>query len=224
MKRFYTGSSLVDPGIGEGLALKVAAGATTGALGAAIGNPVDLVRVKLQGESGRMANDGLYATGLRKGHAPSHANTLSAFLDIAQAEGVRGLWRGVSASVCRVALLSGGQLSTYDQAKQTALRSGLGGGAVVDGPVLHFCCSALSGVVAQVACMPADVVKTRVQARLHASHNSGPLQCFLAVLRHEGPAGLYRGFSAAAARQVPVMAIQMPIVEQFRKVIGLEYL
>jgi len=217
MKASY--SSVFSDATSDSLLLKVASGATTGAVGAAIGSPVDMVRVKLQGESGRIV-DGIYTTGLRAGHAPRHAHTLRAFRDIAQNEGVAGLWRGVSAAMLRVALLSAAQLSTYDHAKQIALRSGW----LAEGPQLHICCSSLSGFVAQAACMPADVVKTRVQSGFGGEASRSPLKCLRAILRHEGPLGLYRGFSAAAARQVPVMTVQMPIVEQIRRALGLGYL
>jgi solute carrier family 25 uncoupling protein 8/9 len=43
------------------------------------------------------------------------------------------------------------------------------------------------------------------------------------LLKRSGPLGLYRGYWPAMARQGPVMVIQMPIVEQFRKAMGLEY-
>mmetsp|Transcript_100039 Transcript_100039/g.311087 ORF Transcript_100039/g.311087 Transcript_100039/m.311087 type:complete len:91 (-) Transcript_100039:24-296(-) len=90
---------------------------------------------------------------------------------------------------------------------------------------MHLACSCLSGLVAQLACMPADVVKTRVQGGQHGQLYRGPAHCLLVIVREEGLAVLYRGFSAAAARQVPVMAVQMPIVEQIRKrLFGLEYM
>eukprot|EP00928_Gymnodinium_smaydae_P003854 TRINITY_DN11360_c0_g1_i2.p1 TRINITY_DN11360_c0_g1~~TRINITY_DN11360_c0_g1_i2.p1 ORF type:complete len:344 (-),score=42.43 TRINITY_DN11360_c0_g1_i2:95-1018(-) len=206
---------------GDGLLVKMAAGATTGAIGATVANPIELVRVKLQAEAGLLSCEGLYATGLRTGFAPSHAHTLAALSDIARTEGVfRGLWRGVPANVCRASLLSAGQLSTYDACKQAALRSGW-----ADTPRLHLASSCLSGLVAQICCMPADVVKTRVQSGQYADRYRGSAHCFLSILRSEGVLALYRGFSAAAARQVPVMAVQMPIVEQVRKrLFGLDYL
>merc|ERR1712232_1451137 len=106
-------------------------------------------------------------------------------------------------------LLSGGQLTTYDQCKQVALQSGW-----TDGPRLHLTSSCLSGLVAQVACMPADVVKTRIQSGQHAQLYRGPVDCLYTIVREEGLRVLYRGFTPAASRQVPVMAVQMPIVEQ----------
>merc|ERR1719254_72543 len=116
------------------------------------------------------------------GCAPSHAHTFAAFVDVARAEGLVGLWRGVTASVSRVALLSGTQLGTYDQSKQVAIRRGW----AQDGPALHFCCSSLSGLVAQAACMPADVVKTRVQSGQHAQLYRSPAHCLLSIVRDEG--------------------------------------
>eukprot|EP00913_Durusdinium_trenchii_P009515 g8943.t1 len=194
-----------------GLATKLASGASTGALGA--------------GESGALTQCGTYASGLRSGHKPRHANTLRAFLDIFREdltaphqEGLAGLWRGAPANVARAGLLSAGQLASYDQTKQVALKAGW-----TDGPRLHLCSSCFSGLVAQVACMPADVVKTRLQSG--GRHYRGVLHCLSLMLRHEPILAFYRGFGPAAGRQVPVMAVQMPIVEYIRKhLFGLEYL
>ncbi|CAL1131349.1 unnamed protein product [Cladocopium goreaui] len=202
----------------DGLLTKIASGATTGALGAFLANPVDLVRVRLQSEAGRLGSDGIYATGLRTGQKPRHAHTFRAFLDIFQQAGMRGLWCGAPANVARAALLSAGQLATYDQTKQVALVHGWS-----EGPRLHLASSCFSGFVAQVACMPADVVKTRLQNGHH--RYEGVVQCLGSMLRNESPSAFYRGFTPAASRQVPVMAVQMPIVEYIRKhVFGLEYL
>ena len=52
---------------------------------------------------------------------------------------------------------------------------------------------------------------------------SGTLAVLRQLLARSGPAGLYRGYWPAMARQGPVMVIQMPMVEQFRKMLGLEY-
>lgn len=214
VKRLYLGT-----GTGDGLAVKIASGATTGALGSAIANPIELARVKLQSEAGSIVG-GVYTTGLRCGHAPSHPHTAGVFIDTFRQEGIRGMWRGVSANMCRASLLSAGQLATYDQSKQLAIAGGW-----TDGPQMHLACSCLSGFVAQAACMPADVVKTRVQSGQHAQLYRSPAHCLVRILRDEGFLVLYRGFTAAAARQVPVMAVQMPIVEQIRKrCFSLEYL
>jgi len=217
---------LAAAGGGDGLGTKVASGACTGALAAAVASPVDLVRIRLQGESGRLdARSGLYVSGLRRGHVPRHRSTLAAFGDVARGpRGVRALWGGAAANVARASLMSAGQLASYDASKQAVLGAGLG---VADGPALHFGCSSLSGLVAQAACMPADTVRTRLYSpggrERYGGGSAAVLRCAVTIVREEGARGLYRGFVPAASRQVPVMSIQMPLVELFRvHVFGLQ--
>ena len=122
---------------------RVAAGAATGAVGSALFNPIDVVRIRMQGP------------------AP-YPTTLGAFAAIARDEGVvAGLWRGTSACVGRAMMLSGSQLATYDTAKR-ALKSR---GAMEEGPALHFTASFASGVVAQTVTQPMDTLKTLVMAK-----------------------------------------------------------
>ncbi|CAK8993227.1 Mitochondrial substrate carrier family protein ucpB (Solute carrier family 25 member 30 homolog) (Uncoupler protein B) [Durusdinium trenchii] len=149
-----------------GLATKLASGASTGALGAGLANPIDLVRVRFQGESGALTQCGTYASGLRRFGRN----------ELRRGEGLAGLWRGAPANVARAGLLSAGQLASYDQTKQVALKAGW-----TDGPRLHLCSSCFSGLVAQVACMPADVVKTRLQSG--GRHYRGVLHCAWDVIR-----------------------------------------
>ena len=196
-------------GGGDAFAARVAAGAATGAIGSALFNPIDVVRIRMQGP------------------AP-YESTLAAFATIARREGVAGLWRGWGACVARAATLSGAQLATYDTAKRR-LRSDDPSSAFKEGPLLHFAASLASGVVAQTVTQPADTIKTLVMARAggeagsEKKKNVGAWATARALVAKSGPAALYRGFWPAAARQGPVMVIQMPIVEQFRKAMGLEY-
>jgi len=52
---------------------------------------------------------------------------------------------------------------------------------------------------------------------------SGLLDCLQKTVKEEGLIALYKGFVPALARQGPVMVIQMPIVEQLRRLVGLDY-
>mmetsp|Transcript_15982 Transcript_15982/g.39280 ORF Transcript_15982/g.39280 Transcript_15982/m.39280 type:complete len:125 (-) Transcript_15982:433-807(-) len=121
------------------------------------------------------------------------------------------------------------------------------GRGMEEGPALHFAASFLSGVVAQTVTQPADTLKTLVMtggdggassvggvtsdggglmkqvAGKRNSGGGGTMDVLRRLLARSGPAGLYRGYWPAMARQGPVMVIQMPIVEQFRKMMGLEY-
>ena len=54
--------------------------------------------------------------------------------------GMRGLWCGAPANVARAALLSAGQLATYDQTKQAMVTAqGLLGGSSQRFSRLYFC-------------------------------------------------------------------------------------
>ena len=200
-------NAIVDSGTfgdADSVSCRIAAGATTGAVGSAIFNPIDVVRIRMQG-------------------ANPYPSTLGAFRAIAAEEGALGLWRGIDVCVARAALLSGSQLATYDTTKRWMKDLGV----MSEGPALHFTASFVSGVVAQTVTQPVDTLKTLVMANGGngggKGNGGGTLATLGALLARSGPIGLYRGYWPAMARQGPVMVIQMPIVEQFRKALGLDY-
>ena len=212
------GAAKSEVGLGE----KIVAGALTGALGAAIANPLDVVRVRMTCEGGSVdAQTGLLTTGMRTGHAPRWCSTLHCFHDCAANEGVvRGLWRGVGPTVARAALLSSGNLASYDHAKVALIRRGW-----ADDWALHTLCAVVSGLVATTACNPADVLKSALMsARASGSDAPTALGAAAAILRTHGPLGFMRGWTAAYARAGPAFFIQMPIVELLRRRLGVETL
>jgi|EP00908_Phaeocystis_cordata_P021708 solute carrier family 25 uncoupling protein 8/9 len=183
-------------------ATKFAVGAATGALSASLANPIDMVRTRVHAQVGLPTR---------------YASTAAAVLSIVQTEGgVLALWRGLGASALRQVCLSGGQLASYDTAKQAAKGAG-----VEEGPALHVVCAGLSGAFGQLCCMPADVIKVKV---LSGDHGTSVLACLKATLRAEGVAGLFRGFVPAVCRQCPVILVQMPLIEEIRRLAGLGHI
>jgi len=183
---------------------KAAAGMVTGALSAAMANPIDMVRTRIHAQVG--------ASTLR------YDSYGAVVRDIVHNEGgVAALWRGIGATVARQMLLSGGQLASYDQAKQTA-REAFG---LRESPPLHVACAAFSGFVAQLVCMPADVIKVKI---LSGDHGTSVWGCVRATLHAEGAAGLFRGFWPAVLRQCPVILVQMPLIEFIRSVAGMGHI
>lgn len=82
------------------------------------------------------------------------------------------------------------------------------------GPALHVVCSLASGVIAQTVVMPIDVVKS------HLMLGGGGWRAVASGVRAHGPAWLYRGYAPAAAGQGLVMLLQMPIIEELRRLLG----
>ena len=184
---------------------KIAAGATTGSVGAGLANAADVVRVRMVAEGGRTdPKSGMLLTGLRAGHAPRWTSSVACLADTARSEGfVRGLLlRGVGASMSRAGLLTAAQMATYDQVKTVGRRRGLH-----DGASLHMGAALLSGFAATVACNPADVVKSRLMSGVGVGSTS-TLRTAWHLLRREGVRGFYRGFLPAWARIGPTIFIR----------------
>ncbi|NWR49215.1 DIC protein, partial [Regulus satrapa] len=74
------------------------------------------------------------------------------------AEGLKKLFSGASVASGRGALVTVGQLSCYDQAKQLVLSTGL----LSDNVFTHFLSSFIAGICATFLCQPLDVLKTRL--------------------------------------------------------------
>ena len=203
---------------------KLLAGMITGAFGSAIANPTDLVKIRLQNEYGLVCSTtGLYLNGPKKGQLPTYRNTLDAFRQIARHEGygMNGWMKGVYATMARAALITGGQLASYESAK-TFWKKNHG---FEEGPGLHTLCSIWSGLVAATFCAPADIVKTRLMCSSGGITGSVPYQgaweCFKDILRREGAIGLFRGWLPSYLRLAPHFIISLPLNEQFRKLFGL---
>ena len=173
---------------------RVAAGSCTGAVAALAFTPLDVLRVRTQ---------------LRPRAFPA-LDVVEGLRRIATAEGsAASLWRGAGVNVCRAAVLSAAQLSTYDAAKRR-LRDD---GGWAEGPALHLVAAICAGVVAQTAIQPFDAARTTICA------GDGAAAPFASARRT--PAALLRGYRAGLARQGPVLALTLGVTERARAALGL---
>lgn len=194
------------------LYLKVAAGAITGATGSVFANPFDLVKVRMQA---------------LPENRPPYSSMFAAMSEIRlEGNGVRGLWRGAGPTVQRATLLTASQVPSYDHSKHFLVD----GGHVSEGPLCHFCCSMIAGVVAALVTSPSDLIKSRVMtqpidpATGKGMLYDGTVSCFRAVVRTEGPLALYKGFHAQWLRIGPHTTISLMVFEQLRSLAGMRYL
>ncbi len=221
-RRLYAGDKVRGD---IGLLEKIAAGATTGAVGSFLANPLDVARVRMTVEGGRLdLSSGRFLTGMRKGHRPRWRSTWHCLTDTAAREGVgfAGLWRGVQATMSRAALLSAGQLASYDHSKTVLRRNGW----MEEGQSMHVVSAVISGLVATTVCNPADVLKSRLMAAGGGPGCGAPSAVALVrqIVSKEGLLGFMRGWGPAYARAGPTFFIQMPIVEGLRKAFGVDAL
>ncbi|KAL9179599.1 hypothetical protein ACHAXT_008889 [Thalassiosira profunda] len=186
---------------------RMISGMLCGGIGSMLSCPLDVVRTRLQADSGVMQN-GKYVTGLRRGKPVRYTGMVSALLTIYREEGLRkGLYRGASVTVARASLLNGAQLSSYDMLKRM--------GWWEEGPALHFTCGLLSGIIAQTVVMPVDTIKSQMML-------GRGWRDVAEIIRRNGPFWLYRGWAPACAGQGLIMVLQMPLIEEFRRLLGVK--
>lgn len=212
VRSLYAGNNTAKSDVG--IMTKILAGATTGAVGSAIANPFDIVRVRMTVEGG-VVRDGLLISGLRKGNTPRYRSSWHCFRDTMSKEGIRGLYRGVEATSARAALLSAGQLASYDHTKSTLIKYGW-----QENQRLHIFAAIVSGIVSSVVCNPADVVKSRLMLLRGRGGQTSLYSVIRYIFHVEGIRGFYSGWPAAYSRHGPSFFIQMPIVEAVRTFLG----
>ncbi|XP_002661286.1 mitochondrial dicarboxylate carrier isoform X1 [Danio rerio] len=182
---------------------KILLAAFGGFTGGFIGTPADMVNVRMQ-------NDMKLPPVLRR----NYAHALDGLLRVLKEEGIRKLFSGASMAASRGALVTVGQLSCYDQAKQLVLGTGL----MTDNIFTHFVASFIAGGCATVLCQPMDVVKTRLmnskgeyRGLIHCLSDTGKL----------GPKAFYKGLVPAGIRLIPHTVLTFIFLEQLRLYFGI---
>uniref|UniRef100_A0A1D1YL91 Mitochondrial substrate carrier family protein ucpB n=1 Tax=Anthurium amnicola TaxID=1678845 RepID=A0A1D1YL91_9ARAE len=181
--------------------VKIASGAFSGAIATALTNPVEVLKVRLQMNSGRGP--------IKEVHT------------IIQEEGIKALWKGVGPAMARAGALTASQLATYDESKQALIRWT----SLEEGFHLHLISSCIAGTMGTVVTAPVDMIKTRLMLQ-QESH--GPkyyrngFHCAYQVMHTEGFRALYKGGSATFARLGPQTVITFLVCEKLRKLAGMK--
>ena len=135
---------------------------------------------------------------------------------------MRALWRGVGPTVQRAAILTATQIPTYDHVKSTLILKGY----LSECLQLHMFASIIAGFVTAFVTSPVDVIKTRVMYentyRSERLVYTNVCSCFKKILRTEGILGFYKGFIPNWVRIGPHTIITFLILENLRKIVGLE--
>lgn len=186
-------------------AKKAAAGMIAGACGAVVGTPAEVALV-------RMTADGRLPVAERRGYS----SVFDALGRVVREEGVTTLWRGTLPTVGRAAVLNVAQLSTYSQAKEAILGTGLVG----DHIGAHTLASCVSGFIATAASIPLDSAKTRVQNMKVINgvpEYAGMADALVSVARKEGVTALWKGFTPYFLRLGPHTVLTFVALEQMKK-------
>ncbi|ORX76069.1 mitochondrial carrier [Basidiobolus meristosporus CBS 931.73] len=181
---------------------KIIAGGAAGAVGAAIANPTDLVKVRMQVKSNEV----------------KYRSTWDAFVRIYREGGIRALYCGVGPTTQRAVLLTASQLASYDQSKQILLSFGYRGDSVNT----HFLSSIMAGFMCAVTTSPIDLVKSRIMLQNDKKKYRGVIDCMLKTVKYEGFFGLYRGFFLNWLRMGPHTIVTFLVFEELRSLVGIK--
>ncbi|KXS20579.1 mitochondrial carrier [Gonapodya prolifera JEL478] len=202
------------------------AGAMCGAVGAAVGSPLFMVKVRLQAyvrEAAATAaagkGSGVVVVGAQ--HDEVRRGFLSALGHVARTEGVRGLWRGVDVGVVRFSTGSAVQLSTYELLKPRVRR--------IMGSAPNPTVDALAAACAQVAVVtaidPMDVVYSRMLNQKTSTSGTplyrNSIHCLVATVRNEGVRALYKGYIPHLARAGPQGVLTLTFLDALKRWMGM---
>lgn len=179
---------------------KVVIGSVSGFLGGIVGNPADMVNVRMQ-------ND---VKTLDKALRRNYKHVFDGLYRTATEEGVSTWMKGVTMTSSRALLMTVAQVACYDQAKQLLLASGY----FKDNIVAHFTASFIAGTIATSITQPVDVMKTRLMEAKPGQYKS-VAYCILFTAKL-GPMGFYKGFIPAWVRLAPHTIITWIFLEQLR--------
>ncbi|KAF3013342.1 hypothetical protein E8E15_001854 [Penicillium rubens] len=162
-------------------------GSSAGMAGKLIEYPFDTVKVRLQSQPE---------------HLPlRYTGPLDCFRQSFRADGLRGLYRGISAPMTGAAVETSCLFFSY-RLIQDALRATVYPGVEHLPFVALIASGALSGSVTSLVLTPIELVKCRMQVPAEsAGLKPGPVAIVAGIFRHEGLAGFWRGQMGTLIRE-----------------------
>ncbi|XP_006872279.1 PREDICTED: mitochondrial brown fat uncoupling protein 1 [Chrysochloris asiatica] len=182
------------------LGSKILAGLTTGGVAVFIGQPTEVVKVRLQAQS--------HLHGLK----PRYTGTYNAYRIIATTESFTTLWKGTSPNLLRNVIINCSELVTYDLMKETFVKNNI----LADDMLCHLVSALIAGFCATVLSSPADVVKTRFINSPQGYYSSVP-NCAMTMLTKEGVPAFFKGFVPSFLRLASWNVIMFVCFEQLKR-------
>nr|QFP92343.1 mitochondrial dicarboxylate transporter [Ogataea thermomethanolica (nom. inval.)]QGW56825.1 mitochondrial dicarboxylate transporter [Ogataea thermomethanolica (nom. inval.)] len=197
LKEFISSKSQGTPSTIELLGASMVAGA----VGGLVGNPADVVNIRMQNDNS-----------LPKAERRNYKHAIDGVYRISRTEGITALFRGLSPNLVRGVLMTASQVVSYDVAKHL-LVDNLGMDPKTK--TTHFSASLIAGLVATTVCSPADVLKTRIMNS--SSTGDSAFAVLKTALSTEGPGFMFRGWTPAFIRLGPHTILTFIALEELRR-------
>ncbi|KAG0219770.1 mitochondrial aspartate-glutamate transporter agc1 [Mortierella sp. GBA43] len=176
-------------------------GSISGAVGATVVYPIDLVKTRMQNQRSKVVGELLYK------------NSIDCFKKVIKNEGVLGLYRGLGPQLVGVAPEKAIKLTMNDLVRNHLTDK--------DGKIT-FMGELIAGGVAGgsqvVFTNPLEIVKIRLQVAGEAAKTlDAPRPGAVTIVRTLGILGLYKGAGACLLRDIPFSAIYFPVYAHLKK-------
>ncbi|GFF47416.1 mitochondrial thiamine pyrophosphate carrier 1 [Aspergillus udagawae] len=175
--------------------------------------PLDVVKIRLQLQVHSLSDPASH----RDVIGPIYKGTLSTMRAILKQEGITGLWKGNIPAELMYVCYGALQFTAYRTTTQLL--------AQLDPhrlpPALEsFVSGAVAGGLATASTYPLDLLRTRFAAQGTERIYTSLLGSVQDIARNEGPAGFFRGCSAAIGQIVPYMGLFFATYESLRPVLS----
>lgn len=171
---------------------RMLAGALSGAIGSAVCNPFEIVRIKMQAQLTASESMG------RR---------------ILQEEGAKGFFKAAGVSVVLGMVCTSVNMTTYTLFHEAALeRFGM-----EDGPAVDIPCALASGFLAAIAMNPIDVTRTRLMTQPSPPIYRNAFHAVAEIMKNEGPTAFFKGFVPSFLRIGPHFVLTFLLLEQMRR-------
>eukprot|EP01065_Artemidia_motanka_P034970 TRINITY_DN42947_c0_g1_i1.p2 TRINITY_DN42947_c0_g1~~TRINITY_DN42947_c0_g1_i1.p2 ORF type:complete len:303 (+),score=85.52 TRINITY_DN42947_c0_g1_i1:68-976(+) len=174
--------------------------------GATTTNPVDVVKIRMQidGEAAK-----------REGRPRRYTGMTSGMSAIFKAEGMRGLYKGIGASLCREASYSGIRFGAYETFKEL-----FGAKDPKNTPLWKkLAAGASAGAFGSAIANPCDLVKIRMQSDVEGTRYRNVFSAWGDIVRAEGVRGLYVGVAQTVQRAFVLGGCQAPAYDHTKHTI-----
>ncbi|KAJ7492334.1 mitochondrial carrier domain-containing protein [Mycena latifolia] len=205
----------------------VVAGATSGAVGASLGNPLFLIKARMQA----------YSPALPVGAQHYYKNSFHALSTIFRAEGPRGLIRGMDAAILRTSMGSSVQLPSYNLTKNFLVSRDI---LPANSTWTFLASSSVSGVCVCIAMQPGRYCGSALSllnaltrmynqptvmgpnGKMVGTLYKNPIDCLWKTVKTEGVRGWYKGSTAHFLRIAPHTIITLTandlIINLYKKI------
>ncbi|KAI0666473.1 dicarboxylic acid transporter [Trametes maxima] len=179
------------------------AGSMAGGIAGFVGNPGEILMVRMQGDFAKPPEKRL-----------GYKNALDGLFRMIREEGWSSLGRGVGPNVFRAILMNASQLASYDFFKAELLKTKY----FEDNIYCHTAASFAAGTVATTVCSPADVLKSRIMSASGAEGRS-TLGMIRTSMRNEGAMFMFKGWLPAWTRLQPTTMLIFITLEQLKRLV-----